>query len=75
MATWKEHADIKQHFPFPPVWVQAGTQGRENVSVPVISNQDAEEGKDTSARKEKDVKLEAGLDGLRRSKRAIRPEP
>ena len=47
----------------------------QNVSVPVISNQDAEEGKDTSARKEKDVKLEAGLDGLRRSKRAIRPEP
>jgi hypothetical protein len=44
------------------------------VSVPVISNQDAEEGKDTSAGKEKVVKPEAGLDGLRRSKRAIWPE-
>jgi hypothetical protein len=73
-ATWEEEADIKRHFSFAPAWGQAGTQGRENVSVPVISNQDAEEAKNTSAGKEKDVKPEAGLDGLRRSKRAIWPE-
>jgi len=33
LATWEDYDDLKRRFPQAPVWGQAGSQGRENVSI------------------------------------------
>jgi hypothetical protein len=33
LATWEEEQDVRRRFPRAPAWGQAGSKGRENVSV------------------------------------------
>jgi hypothetical protein len=73
LATWEEESDIKQDFLFALAWGQDGVSGGENVSVPVVSQSQANEDASFRVGERREVEAGARADRLRRIQRVTWP--